>query len=398
MWRVGLVGGVLMVLSLGRSGAAAEVFVLSAGGRIEGTLVNRDESPREKYVIQTATGQLTLAKSQVEQVLYPKPAELEYDRICSTFPDTVEGQLKLAAWCLEQGLSAQRRTHLERVIELDPEHAEARRVLGYIKANGQWTTSDDLNKSRGYLRYRGRWRSPQEVEVLQKKERAEKAEKEWAQKLDRWHSGLLSDRSGQALEAIHAINDPNAVKPLSQLMRRDAPERVRLLYIETLARIGTDDALQALAYTSLNDGSQEVRLSAVDQLAKKKSPAVVAYYVGQLKSKDNRLVNRAAIGLSHMADRSAVLPLIDALWTTHKFKAVSGNGSAGAMSTTFSSSGNGGMSMGGGVQIFKKDLQNQAVLDALVMLTGVNYAFEVHNWKAWFASQKQHSATDVRRN
>jgi len=378
--------------------ARADLFVLASGGRIEGTLVNRDQSPRETYVIQTAVGQVTLAKSQVEQWLRPRPAEAEYERIHTTFPDTPEGQWKLAAWCLEQGLAAQRKTHLERIVELDPEHAEARRALGFSKINGRWTTQEDVMKSRGFLRYRGRWLLPQEVEVLEKKDRTEKAEKEWAQKLDRWQNGLGTDRDTVARDAIRAIVDPAAVKALALLMKRDSPEKVRLLYADALARIGAPEALHALAVSSLHDASEEVRLTCIDNLAKTKSHEVVGYYVSQLKSKDNQIVNRAAVGLSRMGDRSAVLPLIDALWTTHKFKIVTGSGSSNGISSTFSSTGGGGMSMGGGPKIIKKELRNQAVLDALVMLTGVNYGFEQRNWKSWYASQQQRGTIDARRN
>jgi hypothetical protein len=399
MWRACIAGVAGAILGLaGEAAVHADVFLLTSGGRLEGTLANPDESPREKYVVQLAGGQVTLARSQVTQWLRPRPAEVEYERVHATYPDTPEGQWKLAAWCLEQGLIAQRKTHLERILVLDPEHAEARRALGYIKSNGRWTTQEELMKSQGFLRYRGRWRLPQEVEVIQAKERTEKAEKEWAQKLDRWHNNLGTDRDSVARDGIHAIADPTAVKPLAQLLKREAPDKVRLLYVDALARIGVPEALQALAVCALHDASEEVRLSCVDLLGKTKSHEVVAYFVGQLKSKDNGIVNRAAVGLARMGDHSAVLPLIEALWTTHKFKIVTGSGGANSMSTTFSSTGGGGMSMGGGPKIIKKELQNQTVLDALVMLTGANFGFDVRAWKAWYASQKQHNALDTRRN
>lgn len=381
------------------SPAQAEIFQLAGGGRIEGKLLNRDENPRERFVIQTVSGRVTLEKSQVEQVLYPKPAELEYERVFPTYPDTAEGQWKLAAWCLEHGLAGPRRTHLERVIELDPEHAEARRALGYSKVGGQWTTQEELMTSRGYIRHRGRWLLPQEIEILKNKETSEKVEKEWAQRLDRWQSSLGSDRDATAREGIRSIDDPAAVRPLAVLIKRDPREQARLLYIEPLAQINTSEAQRALAAVSIEDVSQEVRLSAVDALKKTKSHDVVAYYVGQLKSKDNRLVNRAAVGLSHMNDRTAVGPLIDALVTTHRYKIVTGNSNPGGISSTFSPNGGpGGLSMGGGPKIIKKDLQNQAVLDALVMLTGMNFGFEVRQWKSWFAAQKQRPDFDARRS
>ena len=52
-----------------------------------------------------------------------------------------------------------------------------------------------------------------------------------------------------------------------------------------------------LAKASLEDTVEEVRLTSLDQLEKIKSPEVVAYYIGKdgLRSKDNRMVNRAAM-------------------------------------------------------------------------------------------------------
>ena len=48
----------------------ADVFVLANGGRIEGELLNPEQSPRRDYQVKTASGGLiTLAESQVERVL-----------------------------------------------------------------------------------------------------------------------------------------------------------------------------------------------------------------------------------------------------------------------------------------------------------------------------------------
>ena len=118
--------------------ARAEVFVLSTGGRVVGELVNRDENPRKKYIIELEDGsRVTLDAAQVEQVQRPKAELLEYEKIRADYPDTVEGQWALAEWCREKKLPAQRDTHLKRIIELDPDHADARRALGYNKDRRQ---------------------------------------------------------------------------------------------------------------------------------------------------------------------------------------------------------------------------------------------------------------------
>ena len=117
----------VVMLSAAARTAPADVFVLSGGGRVVGELVNRDESPRQRYVVQTAEGaKVTLDAAQVRQVLHPRPDEAEYERIRPTYPDTAAAQWELAQWCREHKLTTQREVHLRRVIELDPNHAEAR--------------------------------------------------------------------------------------------------------------------------------------------------------------------------------------------------------------------------------------------------------------------------------
>ena len=76
----------LLLLPLAATAAPAEVFVLTGGGRVAGELLNRDESPREQYVVQVADGaKVTLDAAQVQQVLRPTPEEVEYERIRPTY-------------------------------------------------------------------------------------------------------------------------------------------------------------------------------------------------------------------------------------------------------------------------------------------------------------------------
>ena len=125
-------------------------FVLAGGGRVVGELVNADERPRTKYIIKTGSGgQVTLQKSQVKQLLHSRPELVEYEKLRPSYPDTVEDQWALSQWCLEKKLSAQRKKHLRRVIELQPDHAKARRILGYSLVDGKWTTQEERMTDRG---------------------------------------------------------------------------------------------------------------------------------------------------------------------------------------------------------------------------------------------------------
>jgi len=194
-----------------------------------------------------------------------------------------------------------------------------------------------------------------------------------------------------AKEQLQQINDPFAVEALLDALKSERRDWVRILYIDALARIGTVRAQQALAQWSLADPVEEVRLSCLDHLKQKRNPAVVDFFIGKLRSSDNVEVNRAAVALRHLGDRSAIGPLIEALVTTHRFKIQEGN--PGQITTSFGTGGT-GLSMGGGTKIVTRSFQNREVLDALVALTGgTNFSFDVPRWRAWYASQRRAEMT-----
>jgi hypothetical protein len=179
-------------------------------------------------------------------------------------------------------------------------------------------------------------------------------------------------------------------------LRDDENADARKLFIAALAKIDTIEAARALAIASIYDLEDDVRQACLDHLSTKRRPEVVGYFVGKLRDKDNNVVNRAAIGLGRMKDPSAIGPLIEALITVHKYKI--SNGSGDSISAGFGSGGS-GMSVGKKPTIIRKEICNQAVLDALVALTGRNYVFDKQGWKSWFAGQKKApESLDARRD
>ena len=384
--------------------AQAEIFVLTQGGELVGELLNPDQSPRQSYSVKTAEGAvITLASNQVKQVLRPKPEELEYQAIRLQFPDTAEGQWNLAEWCREKRLPAYRKAHLERVIELDPNHEAAHKALGHVKIDGKWTTQREQLDNQGLRFYRGRVRTQQEIDILEEKQKANIAEKEWAQKIDRLVGRLASDQAEEARNALLAIRDPAAVKGLAAALKRSPYAPVRIILAQAMAGIGTHDATMALAFIAIEDPVEEVRLTCLELLKKKKDPAAVEYFVGRLsvKKSNNVQINRAAVALKVLEARSAVGPLIDSLITVHKVR--NPNFNPNQMSSTFGTGPGGGggigMGMGSGPKYFVQSVRNPDVLDALVALTGqAALGFDVPSWRAWLAAQKTPPATDIRRD
>lgn len=389
----GLVGALLVCCAAARG----EVFELAGGGRVMGRLVNPDESPRKTYVIETVSGgRITLAADQVVGRTALSPREAEYEKLRAAAADTIEGHWRMAEWCRENFLSAHREIHLKRILQLDPDHAQARAALGYTRVDGAWKTRREAMESRGFRWYRGRWRTEQEIEVIERKTSRDKARQKWYGLLKRYRGWLDGDQAAAGRQAILAIVDPAAVDALDDALAKEEFREVKTLYIEVLGRINTPEAVKALAVCALEDNDQEVRLFCLDFLKKEKRPDVVAEFVRALRSKDNVIVNRAGVALSVMGDHSAIGPLIDALVTRHKYTLPAGK--PGSIGAGFGSDGSAGLSVGAKPRRVRMTHENQAVLDALVSLTGRgDFGFNVQKWKSWYARQNKAPTIDARR-
>jgi hypothetical protein len=239
----------------------------------------------------------------------------------------------------------------------------------------------------GLVRHTGGWRTPQEIELIERAERAAAGRREWTRRLEKLRREL--DRTGatsRAAEEIAEIADPLAVPSLVAAIAAEQDRRVRGMYVAALSRIPSQDAFAALVSIALDHPDAETRIAAVERLGaigpRLASPPLVA----ALASADNAQVNRAAEALARLGDAAAVPALIASLETRHVV--VQGSGPpAGATSATFTPSG-GGLSMGGGPKAARVPVRNDRVLEALVELTGANFGWDVPAWRAWLARRE----------
>jgi HEAT repeat protein len=379
--------------------SSADIVVLTNGGRVKGAILNANESPRKNYVVKTDSGQITIDKSQVKEVIAQSPEELEYERIRFTFPDTVEDQWKLAEWCRQKGLSQQRANHLERIVELDPNHKQARAALGYGQINGRWVRQEDVMKERGYVMYKGRWMLPQDIEIQEQKRKTEVAQKEWYLKLRRLRAQLddRGPRGDAARQEFESLADPSAVPAIADLLRSESSDKVQMMLIAALARMKTSDAVKVLAEVALDGSNEEIRLTAVDHLKTLKDRAATGYFVEALKAKDNQRINHAGIALGELGDKSAVGPLIDALVTVHKEKIQQGG--PNTFSPSFDSNGGIGFGAGSKTVIMRHNVQNRGVYEGLLKLAaGPDFGYDVRAWSRWHATQKKAAVAPARRD
>jgi hypothetical protein len=175
---LGVVAGLLA------GAAAADTIHLRNGNKLEGearVLANGDVE------VHSAMGVWTVAAARVLQVVESESAEERVARALSRRPEPdVDELFDLAVELRAEGAATLSQRLLERLVTLDPEHAEARRLLGQRKLGDEWVSEEEYRLAKGEIFYRGQWTDAEsaakmlELEALEaSRERAE-AERRYA--------------------------------------------------------------------------------------------------------------------------------------------------------------------------------------------------------------------------
>ena len=260
----------------------------------------------------------------------------------------------------------------------------------------QRLSPQELMTARGFVRYRGMWRTVQEIELIERSDRVNLAQREWTIRLERLRKRLDDSRQAEAaVEEIREIADPFAVPALAAALGTERMPRVRADYVEALSHIRGPEAMTTLVSVAVDHADPETRILAAERLVDIGPEMAAQAIAGALGGADNARINRAAEALGRLGSASAVGPLIGALETEHMV-VVGGGAPEGSTTATFTPSG-GGLSMGGGPKRQKTRVQNQRVLEALVKITGENFDWNTAAWRAWQANRQLPPDFDPRR-
>lgn len=394
----------------------ADLVRLKNGGELRGEVEKGAGTNDTTLVIETLSGVVvTLARVDVEFVTYRRRVFEEYETRARLTPRELEPQWELAVWCRENGLLDQRDHHLEQVVEFDPDHAEARRLLRHVQHRGEWMPQEEAMRAQGYVKYRNRYVTPQELALIEKTAADREAEKQWYADVRRIASGLehrsLKRRQSAAAE-LQAIDDPYAVPALVKNFA-DSPNAVlRMAFVNVLGRIPGGSPVGPLVDRALHDGDYEIRYRALNVITPERGEAAVPLLVRSLKSSDNNVVRRAANGLARYGGESIVPQLIEALVTRHEYRVAkpttsgtigfrSDGGPAGQGNVVLPPELQAMVQSGAIVQTpqynpharvkwvtVKPHIQNAEVHTALVKLTGEDFGYDERTWRLWWGSRK----------
>lgn len=255
--------------------------------------------------------------------------------------------------------------------------------------------------SRGFVRFQGAWRTPQEVTLLQREEAAVRDRVEAAGRLRRLRA-MLDDVAtvGEATEEIRESTDPEALAALSEALAAEPDRRVRALYLEALGRLAIPEAVATLAGVAVDHPDRETRYLACEQLATSGAAAAVEPILAAVGGPDNARLNRAAAATGWLIDLADITPpvtLLERLVAVLETSQTVTAGGDGSTTATFTPSG-GGLSLGGGTKTSVSVVRNAAVHDALVTMTGVDFGFDRQAWQSWMASRDLPTDFDLRRD
>lgn len=408
-------------LMLGAVPAAADVVYRTNGGRIVGTIV---EAPSDTTVVTVKSrfGTFKIPRSEIERIEYGNTVAENYTEAAKKFGSTAGEQLKLALWCQDNGYRKEYQRHLEKVIELDPDHAEARRRLGFQRENGKWVTRDAALAAKGLVTYKGRTVLPQEKEILERKAQDSETQREWYRKVRIWQKYLRGgdkSRHGAATTELLEVRDPLAVKPLVEFLGERGNEEERRLLIDVLAAIDSDMGTATLIKAAVADTHADNRAAAIEVLKERKSPELLAELTRYLRDNDNKKVRTAAVALGALGDHSVVPALVEALVTTHKtvikltvadkVRAMAGvpklrtsyDPATGRIVRRAASPsmtlGSGGVTYGtqSDKEIIIEEIRNAEVLEALRTLTDQSLGYDKDRWLDWLRQSYRRDAAKI---
>jgi hypothetical protein len=379
------------------------VLLLKDGGTVEGELLNPNEISRKLYRMKTTGGiEISLDAKLVEREQNrERAAIIEYNTKAPLTEHTVENHLYWARWCNEQQLLNQAKLHWQQILELDPDHTDARRVLGYIKNPTDptgWILQRDRLESRGLTQDRGRWKTQYQIEVEKILENRDNETLYWQRTVRNLRQRLPN---AQAESELLDIRDPAAFIALRDALLAEGNPHNQVVLLRSLVRIPSNRALQFVVGWSIRpDGtSEDVRKICIEELQKQinENPDIrqimIETYRSILHSKTHpALIHLAARALGDVEGYEAVPELIDVLVVT-----VTKSYQEQPQDYVF---GPGGTSLNHGTRTIKgtEPVPNQTVLTTLRKLTGVNFGFDQTAWREWYWQPKRSPSFNLRRN
>lgn len=135
-----------LVLGSAFTAGAADVVVLKNGTVLEGEIV---ESGNAEVVLNTGVKDVPILRSEIRKLTEDKASRAEFARRFGMVKrNDANAFFELHKFAKEARLYSLADKALEATVTADPNHAQARKALGYVYFAGVWMTAEEAEKSR----------------------------------------------------------------------------------------------------------------------------------------------------------------------------------------------------------------------------------------------------------
>jgi len=401
-----IAGIVLLLLPLFFSDtASAQDSVQLKSGRILRGKVSEGEAEKGGpfILLETHTGAVyKLDKGDiVESIMKREQADIDYETRLKHVRDIATDHIEIAKWCEKQKkargktrFKEQIRWHYENVVRLDPDHASARKKLGYMKLeDGTWVAEAEFKSRQGYIPDRRRdWVAALSKEVELEGNNGEDRQGARKKELNRWFANAKRGRYDAA--SLAAICDSSSFvlvyKNAIEVTEAGKIELARV-HLDAISTVKNELAIRMISHFAMAANSKELREHAISLLSQKEmnqTLAVLTLKEGLQSTTSRWIVHNSAFAIAEVASSDefsrdhAILPLAAALVTEHTER-IAGALEAGRMNPSFGTGGS-GLQMGGGPQTRQIRAPNRPSLDALRRLCEVDFEYNADAWTEWY--------------
>lgn len=391
----------------------ADTVVLKGGRKLNAKVIAPEEQveingkAKSTVVLETpAGGKLKLERGKVVSDVKLTSDELAaYREFTASLSDSVADHWKAVEWCREQPsgklkLADQITFHLRRIVSLDENEEKAQRALGNENVNGRWVNEELFNRTRGYTREGGKWRSQialQVSEVLESGKSSLGDTKEgfgkWKRAISKMSDSEVSSQQVAAVRELQQLLTPNSLSFICEQFDEEKREAVQQVYLEAIATQKNRFAMGKLVDVTMTHPRPAIRERALAYLKQFDSDEVALQAISYLGNAENSVVANAGVLLGETQSPRAILPLIKHLKTRHTVKNPTA-GKEGQISGNFNNQGGDGLSLGGGgPPTLNIVVDNKDVEDALKRITKLNLGKNQADWMAWYI--QNHTLNEV---
>jgi tetratricopeptide (TPR) repeat protein len=187
---------IVLALAVGQV-VLADTIILTNGDRIEGKILEEgDQAVR----IQTKYGPVDLPRRSIRRIVREGPAQAEYQQKAA---ELAKEHVELAQWCAQKGLEEEAKKHYEMALRFDPDNADARKALGFVKKGDEWVKGEEKAEKEPAKPEEETKKEPQKKESEKKEEPAEQLTREEWQRLHQEAIGKLQAKEYDEAEKLY---------------------------------------------------------------------------------------------------------------------------------------------------------------------------------------------------